>query len=163
MRREEEGKDAGTRDDEEDLGPTTLHSLPLSLNTRPHHPPSLDVHFRPRKHQKNKIYHHSLHSISILPRFSPGALFPDSPDPYTHLHIIPDAPYSTTDDFRTNIETQTLPIHDRTHPHYLPLFISNAQRDPVPIFNIFLRMTRTLTRDGQESRTRVGIDVGRTG
>jgi hypothetical protein len=71
MRREEEGKDAGTRDDEEDLDPTTLHSLPLSLNTRPHHPPLHDVHFQPRKHENIRKIKYTI-APYIVSLFYPG-------------------------------------------------------------------------------------------
>ena len=83
------------------------------------------------------------------------------PDPYTRLHIIPDAPYNTTDDFRTIIETRTFPPPSRLHPSALLTFFFERTTQSGAHFNSFLRTA--LTRDGQDSKTWVGIDVGRTG
>jgi len=55
---EEEGKDAGIREDEEDPDPTTLHSLPIPCKSDPLFPFTLWTLFKKNqeKHRKNTIY-----------------------------------------------------------------------------------------------------------
>ena len=57
---EEEGKDAGIREDEEDLDPMTIHeSLPLPCKSDLLFPFALWTPFKKNqeKHQKHKIHH----------------------------------------------------------------------------------------------------------
>jgi len=55
---EEEGKDAGIREDEEDLNPTTIHSLPLPCKSDLLFSFTLWTLFKKNqeKHRKNTIY-----------------------------------------------------------------------------------------------------------